>query len=256
MYKGKRVSVVIPCHNEEEGVRVTLSDMPTLVDEVVVVDNNCTDSTAQVAESMGAVVVHEERKGYGAAYKAGFSRATGDIIVTMDGDGTYPRSFIIVLLEIMIEEDWDFITCDRTGHREKGAGTFIRILGNSVLNWTMFLLYFFHLRDSQTGMWVFKRSILPRLTITSDGMAFSEELKIEAFSKRDLRCTELPIYYRARIGESKLNVWKDGFYNLFFLLRKRFGLVDKSTVRGFASLVPDAALGATDELSSHEPAHE
>lgn len=70
----------------------------------------------------------------------------------------------------------------------------------------MTLLFWVHLRDSQSGMWMFKRSILPRFNIVSDGMAFSEELKIEAFTKRDLRCTELPIYYRARIGESKLNV--------------------------------------------------
>ena len=112
---------------------------------------------------LGAVVVTEERKGYGAAYKAGLTHATGDIIITMDGDGTYPRSFIPVLLEIMLEEDWDFITCDRTGHREQGAGTALRILGNSILNWSMALLFFVRLRDSQSGMWVFKRSILPRL---------------------------------------------------------------------------------------------
>ena len=72
MYKGKRVSVVIPCHNEEEGIRITLSDMPrALVDEVVVVDNNCSDNTSEVALSLGARVVTETRKGYGAAYKAG-----------------------------------------------------------------------------------------------------------------------------------------------------------------------------------------
>lgn len=249
MYKGKSVSVVIPCHNEEEGIQATLVDMPPLVDEVVVVDNNCTDNTAAVARSMGARVVAESRKGYGAAYKAGMNAATGDIIVTMDGDATYPRSFIPVLLEIMLEEDWDFITCDRTGHREKGAGTFLRILGNSALNWTMALLFFIRLRDSQTGMWVFKRSILPRLTIVSDGMAFSEELKIEAFTKRDLRCTELPIYYRARVGESKLNVWKDGFYNLFFLFRKRFGLLPLANARPFSAAPREALPGATDKAA-------
>jgi hypothetical protein len=243
MYKGKSISVVIPCHNEEDGIRATLADMPEIVDEVVVVDNNCTDSTAEVAHSLGAVVVTETRKGYGAAYKAGFKAASSDIIVTMDGDATYPRSFIPVILEIMLEEDWDFITCDRTGHREKGAGTWVRILGNSVLNWTMFLLFFIRLRDSQSGMWVFKRSILQPFAMTSDTMAFSEELKIEAFSRRALRCTELPIYYRARIGESKLNVWKDGFYNLFFMFRKRFGLLASANPRPFAGLAQSSAGG-------------
>ena len=70
-------------------------------------------------------------------------------------------------------------------------------------------------------------------------MAFSEELKIEAFTQRDLRCTELPIYYRARIGESKLNVWKDGFYNLFFLFKKRLGLVRPGAARPVASPATD-----------------
>jgi dolichol-phosphate hexosyltransferase len=236
VYKGQRISVVIPCHNEQHGIQVVLSDMPSLVDEVVVVDNNCSDKTSDVARSLGAVVVTETRKGYGAAYKAGLNHATGDIIVTMDGDGTYPRSFIAVILEIMEEEKWDFITCDRTGHREKGAGTLLRIVGNAILNWSMFALYLVNLRDSQSGMWVFRRAILPRLTIVSDGMAFSEEIKIEAFTKKDLRCSELPIYYRARIGESKLNVWKDGSYNLFFLFLKRFGLARSPNQRPFAGL--------------------
>ncbi len=246
MYKGQRISVVIPCHNEEEGIKIVLADMPPMVDEVVVVDNNCTDSTASVARSMGARVVTERRKGYGAAYKAGFNQASGDIIVAMDGDATYPRSFIPVLVEIMEEESWDFITCDRTGHREPGAGTVLRILGNSILNWSMILLFFIRLRDSQSGMWVFRRKILPRFNVTSDSMAFSEELKVEAFTKRDLRCTELPIYYRARVGESKLNMWKDGFANLLFMFRKRLGLTGATDARPFAALAQDARLSTAD----------
>ena len=102
MHKRHTVSVVIPCYNEEDGIRVTLADMPALVDEVIVVDNNCTDRTAEVAAAMGAKVVVESKPGYGAAYKAGFGAATGDIIITMDGDATYPRGFIPVLLDVMI----------------------------------------------------------------------------------------------------------------------------------------------------------
>jgi len=224
MHKGHTVSVVIPCYNEEDGIRVTLADMPDLVDEVIVVDNNCTDRTAEVAAAMGAKVVVESKPGYGAAYKAGFGAATGDIIITMDGDATYPRSFIPVLLDVMIEEDLDFITCDRTGHKSEEANSFLRVLGNFVLNLAMFVLYFIWLTDSQSGMWVFRRSILPKLRLTSDGMSFSEEIKIEAFRHKDVKAHELPIYYRERIGESKLNLWQDGFANLVFLFKKRFGI--------------------------------
>jgi len=88
MYRGKRISVVIPCHNEEAGVAAVLAQMPSMVDEVVVVDNASTDRTAEVARGAGARVVFEARKGYGRAYKTGFAAARGDVIVTMDGDGT------------------------------------------------------------------------------------------------------------------------------------------------------------------------
>ena len=223
MHKRHTVSVVIPCYNEEDGIRVTLADMPALVDEVIVVDNNCTDRTAEVAAAMGAKVVVESKPGYGAAYKAGFGAATGDII-TMDGDATYPRGFIPVLLDVMIEEDLDFITCDRTGHKAEEANSFLRRLGNSILNLATFVLYFIWLTDSQSGMWVFRRSILPKLRLTSDGMSLSEEIKIEAFRHKDVKAHELPIYYRERIGESKLNLWQDGFANLVFLFKKRFGI--------------------------------
>lgn len=222
MYKGHRISVVTPCYNEEEGVPVIMEDMPPCVDEVVVVDNNSTDRTGEVARSLGAKVVVEKTQGYGAAYKTGFRNATGDIIVTMDGDGTYPRSFIPVLVDVMLEEGLDFITCDRTGYKSRGSGTFLRVFGNWVLSVVQTCLFWFHIHDSQSGMWVFRRDILPLLRLTSDGMALSEEIKIEAFTHKELKCKELPIYYRARVGESKLNLWRDGFGNLLFLFRKKW----------------------------------
>jgi glycosyltransferase involved in cell wall biosynthesis len=225
MYKEHSISVVLPCYNEEEGVRVTIADMPSLVDEVVVVDNNCSDRTAEVASALGARVVIESRRGYGAAIKAGFRAATGDIIVTMDADATYPRNFIPVLLDVMIEEGLDFVSCDRTGHKSEEADSFLRVLGNFALNIAMFVLFGVWLTDSQSGMWILRRSILPQLALTSDDMSFSEELKIEAFTHKGIKARELPIYYKARVGESKLNLWHDGFANLLFLFKKRFGML-------------------------------
>ena len=225
MYKNHRISLVMPCHNEELGLQQVFSDLPCLVDEVVVVDNNCTDDSAEIARKLGAVVVVETRQGYGAAYKAGLRNATGDIVVTMDADGTYPRNFIPILLDVMIDEGFDFITCDRTGHKDKPSN-WLRVFGNDVLNFFIWVLFWFRVRDSQSGMWVFRRWILQHLSLTSDGMAFSEEIKLEAMSRRKLiRAKELPIYYKERQGVSKLRIWRDGFYNLFFLFRKRFGLL-------------------------------
>jgi glycosyltransferase involved in cell wall biosynthesis len=225
MYKGNSISLVIPCYNEEEGIQVTLADVPDMVDEVIVVDNNCTDRTAEVAAALGAKVVVETKPGYGAACKAGFAAATGDIIVAMDGDATYPRAFVPVLVDAMVEEGLDFVSCDRTGHKMDESNSVLRVLGNLGLNVALLALYGIWLKDSQSGMWVFKRAILPTLTLTSDHMSFSEELKIEAFTRKDLKSQELPIYYKSRVGESKLNLWRDGFANLTFLFKKRFGLL-------------------------------
>jgi len=225
MYKNHRISLVMPCHNEELGLQEVFRDMPNSVDEVVVVDNNCTDCSAKVARELGATVVVETKQGYGAAYKTGLRNATGDIIVTMDADGTYPRNFIPILLDVMIDEGYDFITCDRTGHKDKPSN-WLRVFGNDVLNFFIWILFWLRVRDSQSGMWVFRRWILQHLSLTNDDMAFSEEIKLEAMSRKILiRSKELPIYYKERHGVSKLRIWRHGFANLFFLFRKRLGLL-------------------------------
>ena len=74
--------------------------------------------------------------------------------------------------------------------------------------------------DSWSGMWIFKRSIWPKLNVKSSGMPFSQELKIEAY-RNGFKCTEVPIVYRARVGEVKLNTFKDGLSSIFHLLNKR-----------------------------------
>lgn len=224
MYRGKSVSVVIPCHNEEDGIRSVLEQMPSVVDEVVVVDNASTDRTAEVARGLGARVVFEGRKGYGRAYKTGFAKARGDIIVTMDGDGTYPPDSVPLLLYVLVEEGLDFITARRWQTRSGEGKSPIRLLGNAILSGTMMCLFFKFIIDSQSGMWVFKRDVLKKIAPRSDGMALSEELKILAFTHRELRCMEMPIYYGERIGTSKLNLWRDGFGNLFFLAKMRLTL--------------------------------
>jgi glycosyltransferase involved in cell wall biosynthesis len=196
--------------------------MPPVVDEIVVVDNNSTDRTAEVARSLGARVVHETRKGYGAAYQAGLPAATKEIIVTLDGDGSYPPEEIPRLVDFLIENDLDFISASRFPLKTGGSMNFMNMVGNKVLTAAMFLLYFRRIDDSQSGMWVFRREIYPRLQATHPGMAFSEELKIEAILAKGVRFAELHIDYKERIGEVKLNMWRDGFDNLFFLVRKRF----------------------------------
>ena len=225
MYRDKTISLVIPCYNEEEGLRQLLPKIPDIVDEVLIVDNASTDNTARVARELGARVVEEKMKGYGRAYKTGFKNATGDIIITMDGDGTYPPESITLLLYILFEEDVDFISARRWRSKSLQRKSPIRIFGNIILSFTMAALYLCYIVDSQSGMWVFKKNVLPNLKLSSDGMALSEEIKIEAFSNKNIKTLEIPIYYGERVGTSKLNIWRDGILNLLFLFKKRLGFV-------------------------------
>ncbi|MDX2269273.1 MAG: glycosyltransferase family 2 protein [Bryobacter sp.] len=222
MYNGQRITVIIPCLNEEQGIELVLRRMPPFVDQVIVVDNGSTDRTSDVATSLGAQVIREDARGYGRAYKRGFSYADGDIIVTLDGDHSYPPDAISYLLEAFRHLEVDFLNACRFPVRDRRAMSFKHKFGNFVLSLAMSILYFRWVRDSQSGMWVFRRDILSKMTLESDGMAFSEEIKIEALKREGIRFAEFQILYTSRLGEIKLNPWRDGFYNLWFLLKKRF----------------------------------
>jgi glycosyltransferase involved in cell wall biosynthesis len=221
MYKGQKITVISPCLNEEQGIEQVLRRMPEFVDEVIVVDNGSSDRTSEVAKSFGALVIREDVRGYGRSYKTGFASASGDIIVTLDGDHSYPPDAISYLLEAFLHLEVDFLNASRFPVRDRRAMSWLNKLGNLVLSMAMSILYFRWVRDSQSGMWVFRRSILKKMNLTSDSMAFSEEIKIEAL-KTGVRFEEISIQYTSRLGETKLNLWRDGFYNLWFLVKKRF----------------------------------
>jgi glycosyltransferase involved in cell wall biosynthesis len=222
VYKQQSITVIIPCLNEEQGIDGVMKRIPEFVDEVIVVDNGSTDRTADVAKSYGAKVIQEDARGYGRAYKTGFAAATSDLIVTLDGDQSYPPDAISYLLEAFLHLDVDFLNASRFPVRDANAMSFKHKFGNLVLSLAMSILYLRWIRDSQSGMWVFRRAILKGMRIESDGMSFSEEIKIEALKQNRHRFAELSIMYTSRLGEIKLNPWRDGFYNLWFLVKKRF----------------------------------
>ncbi len=227
MIRGKTITLVIPAHNEEIGLPHVLGQVPEEVDRVIVVDNCSTDATSIVAAEFGCMVVNQPLKGYGHAYQAGFGAVESDLIVTADADGTYPVARITSLVEILLDEQLDFISCSRKPDDHAGnLNNIMRFTGNFVLSAFTMLLYLHYIRDSQSGMWVFHREVLDRVRLTSGGMAFSEELKIEVWSLRDIKRREvdIPFSYSERMGKAKLNLWRDGFRNLIFLFAKRFGI--------------------------------
>jgi dolichol-phosphate hexosyltransferase len=126
------------------------------------------------------------------------------------------------LLEAFLHLDVDFLNASRFPVRDRKAMSFKNKLGNLMLSLAMSILYFRWVRDSQSGMWVFRRAILADMNLESGGMAFSEEIKIEALKNRHIRFREISIQYSSRLGEVKLNPWRDGMYNLYFLVKKRF----------------------------------
>src|ERR1700747_983163 len=167
MYKGQRITVIIPCLNEEQGLDQILRRMPEFVDEVIVVDNGSTDRTAHIAESLGASVIREDVRGYGRSYKKGFAHATGDLIVTLDGDHTYPVSGISYLLEAFLHLEVDFLNASRFPVRDRQGMSLKHKIGNIILSTAMSVLYFKWVRDSQSGMWVFRRSLLDKMQLES-----------------------------------------------------------------------------------------
>jgi hypothetical protein len=188
--------------------------------EILVVDTSSRDRTREIAAEKGAVVIDEPRRGYGRAYKTGFERSKGDVIATLDADCTYPAEEIPALYRTLMDQDLDFITTNRFAQLEEGAMTAKHRLGNFALTFISNLFFGVKIKDSQSGMWVFRRGILDRLVLSDDGMPMSEEIKIEAFRK--VKSLEVPITYRRRVGEVKLSSWKDGWKNMKFLFKKRF----------------------------------
>lgn len=227
MIAGMSVTLVIPAHNEEQGLPGVLSAVPKSVDEVIVIDNSSTDRTAEVARAFGARVVQEPRKGYGSAYMAGLAAASTDLIATADADGTYPVQKIPEIVELLASANLDFISARRVpDDHARNLNSMLRFTGNALLTFCTILLFFRRISDSQSGMWVFRRTILQGLRLTSLGMPFSEELKIEVWRSRGIRCREvgIPFSYSDRVGAPKLRLWRDGFRNLVFLFAKRLGI--------------------------------
>jgi hypothetical protein len=220
MISGHTVSLVIPCHNEAEGLKHLLPTIPKSVDEVIVVDNNSTDGTAAIARQYGAKVITETKPGYGHAYQAGLPAATQSIIVTMDGDGQYPVAAIELLVTALITKNLDFISASRFP-MPPGIMTFTRRLGNFLLTTTAQILFGIPVKDTQSGMWIFWQHHLATIGAREGGMAFSEEIKMKAILQH-LKFGEEHISYLPRVGASKLLPLKDGWENLAYLCKLRW----------------------------------
>lgn len=226
----KIVSIVIPVLNEEKGLQKVLDEIPKkeieemgYKCEIVIVDGGSTDRTREIARKNGTKVIVEPRRGYGRAYKTGFSHASGDIIVTLDGDYSYPAYLIPKLVKMLDTYRLDFISTNRMKKFIHKSFPILHLIGNKILTYMTRLLFRVKVNDSQSGMWVFRKSILEKIDLLADGMAFSEEIKVFAF--RLFKSAEIPVSYRKRIGKQKLNTLMDGIKNIMHLFTLRWYFV-------------------------------
>ncbi|MEM0155630.1 MAG: glycosyltransferase [Thermoplasmataceae archaeon] len=214
-----KISAVIPTMNEEHTIGDVIDGLKTLGDlEIIVVDTDSRDRTREISASKGAKVIEQPLRGYGIAYKTGLKEASGDIVICLDGDGTYPTEMVDTLIDVLNKDDVDFISCDRMTLRNDDNYTRLHFLGNSILNLTIRIFFRHSMKDSQSGMWVFRSGIYRKMGHLSDGMSFSQEIKIEAMRKG--KFIEIPIRYGVRITKPKLKTWGDGFSNLFNIFIK------------------------------------
>jgi glycosyltransferase involved in cell wall biosynthesis len=217
------VSVVIPCLNEAESIEAcvhaawkALGDAG-LDGEVIVVDNDSEDGSAELAEGAGAHIVSEPRRGYGSAYLAGFAAAQGEYIVMADADLTYDFNEIPRFVE-QLRDGGQLVVGDRMDNIQPGAMPWLhRYVGNPILTGVLNLFFRTGVNDAHCGMRALRREVLPALELRSTGMEFASEMVIRA-SKANLEIRQLPIEYHPRGGESKLSSFRDGWRHLRFLL--------------------------------------
>jgi glycosyltransferase involved in cell wall biosynthesis len=218
-----RVSVVIPCLNEEEHIEECVTraldvlDAAGLPGEVIVADNDSDDRSAERAAAAGARVILEPRRGYGSAYLAGFAAARGEYIVMLDADLTYDFAEIPRFVA-QLDDGAQLVMGDRMDNIQPGAMPWLhRYVGNPILSGILNLFFRTGIRDAHCGMRALRRDVLPQLDLRTTGMEFASEMVIRA-SKEQLDIREFPIEYHPRAGESKLSSFRDGWRHLRFLL--------------------------------------
>jgi glycosyltransferase involved in cell wall biosynthesis len=206
MHHNPKISVIIPALNEEESIGQVLNDIPgEIVEEVIVVDNGSNDNTVTVANSLGASVVPEPLKGYGAACLRGISmlKQGTDIVVFLDADySDYPQDLHTVVKPIINGNAEMVIGSRMSGAREKGALLPQAIFGNKLATFLIRLFWGFKYTDLGPFRAIKYRDLLA-LNMIDKNFGWTVEMQIKAL-KKGLRVVEVPVRYRKRIGKSKI----------------------------------------------------
>lgn len=221
-----RVSAVMPCLNEENSLGICIEKAQrcfrelNIAGEVVIADNGSSDRSVAIAEALGARVVHESRKGYGAALQAGIRAAAGEIVIMADADDSYDWTGIGAFID-KIDAGYDLVVGNRfKGGIQAGAMPPLhRYLGNPVLSFITRTFYRIPLGDFHCGMRAFRREAMLKAAPATTGMEFATEMVVCA-AQAGLRIGEIPtrLYPDQRGRPPHLRSFRDGWRHLRFLL--------------------------------------
>ena len=203
------IKVIIPAYNEADSIIKVINDIPKIVGEIIVVNNNSTDKTAKNAKKAGATVLTEHNRGYGNACLKGLEYIANqnekpNIIVFLDGDySDYPEELTKIIAPI-IENNIDFVIGTRVKHlRENGSMTTPQIFGNWLA--TNLMKLFFKAKFTDLGPFrAIKYDKLLQLNMIDKTYGWTVEMQLKAL-KQKLTYTEVPVNYRNRIGVSKVS---------------------------------------------------
>ncbi|MCO6164430.1 glycosyltransferase family 2 protein [Flavobacterium sp. NRK F7] len=203
------VKVIIPAYNEEKAIVNVIHEIPNLVSEIIVVDNNSSDATSAVSKAAGATVLFESRKGYGYACLKGMEyiekqNVKPDIIVFLDGDySDYPEE-LLKIIDPIWHHNYDMVIGSRVkALREKGAMTPQQIFGNALATFLMKL--FFNSKFTDLGPFrAIKYEKLIALQMEDKTYGWTVEMQLKAL-KQKLSYIEIPVRYKNRIGVSKVS---------------------------------------------------
>ena len=203
------INVIIPAFNEVQSIGNVIVDIPSMVEEIIVVNNGSTDGTEQVAGKAGATVLHEERKGYGYACLKGMDYIAQkenkpDIIVFLDGDYSDHPEELPMLVNPIINDNLDFVIGARSEvGREAGSMTPQQLFGNWLA--TTLMKWFFGSKFTDLGPFrAIRYDKLLELNMEDKTYGWTVEMQLKAL-KRKFDYTEVPVKYRQRIGVSKVS---------------------------------------------------
>ncbi len=218
------VSIIIPCMNEEKTIGFVIEKALSIlkhegVDGEIIVSDNSTDNSRDIAKKMGARIVIPIKNGYGSAYLEGIGHAMGTYFILADADDTYDLNELPKFLNPLRANDADFVLGTRLKGdiKENSMSWLHRYIGNPVLTGILNRLFKTKISDAHCGMRAITRDAYEKLDLKSEGMEFASEMIIEAARKK-LRITEVPISYYPRQTPSKLHSWGDGWRHLRFMM--------------------------------------